>query len=336
MSLLLKHLLAHLFPVLATAHIVPDGGGGADRGDDFDGGDTAVAAGGDDKGDDKGDDDADAAARTAAEVAARAAKDAAGDDDDDDAAGDDNADKPRTRARIPKQRLDQEIQKRRAVEARAAEAEQRLEALLTSQSTAADVSALEKKISELDAAYDEAISDGEKAEAKRIKAELRQLERQLTRAEAAVEATKARTSATNEIRYDMALAKLEAEYPALDPDADAYDEAAAREVLTLLDAFKARGERPDLALQRAVRYVFGAAEKRGLRRSEEAEERTVATRKKVADAVARTPANLARHGTDSDKAGGGAPTAQDVAKMTQEKFAKLDEETLAKLRGDVL
>ena len=41
-------------------------------------------------------------------------------------------------------------------------------------------------------------------------------------------------------------------------------------------------------------------------------------------------------GQDSDKLGGGAVTAKDAMKMSDEDFAKLDEKTLARMRGDEL
>ena len=54
------------------------------------------------------------------------------------------------------------------------------------------------------------------------------------------------------------------------------------------------------------------------------------------DASKRTPPDASRLGQDSDKLGGGMVTAEDAMKMPDEDFLKLDEKTLARVRGDEL
>lgn len=266
--------------------------------------------------------------------------DADADKKDDENEDDDDKNKKKPSIRIPKERLDQEIQKRRAAEARAEERIQALERELAAKASTADIAKLERDIAKKDEEYDDAIADGDKAKAKAVKAELRVLERQLQRAESRAEAAQAKTAAVSELKYDLALSQIELEYPAVNPDSDQFDKDVAAEVADLIDAFKQKGMDPSAALRKAVRYVLGAPKKdapeRDVERDGLREARALEARKKAADAANKTPANLAKHGKDSDAAGGGAPDGKHVAKMSQDEFAKLDAAALAKLRGDDL
>ena len=245
-------------------------------------------------------------------------------------------------ARIPKARLDKEIQRRKLAEERAAERIKELESQIQAQRRSASAEALEKKIAELDDQYDDAIADGEKAKAKQIKAEIRKLERDLNRVEANQQALQAKIAAVSELKYDMALSQIEIDYPQLNPDGDSFDKEVAEEVSDLLDAYKIKGLSPDVALKKAVRYVLGPPkavveaaakdlERDGLRRA-----RAEDARRKVAEAAKAAPASTKDLGEDSDRRGGGMPKALEISKMSQAQFAKLDEEVLRKARGDDL
>ena len=63
--------------------------------------------------------------------------------------------------------------------------------------------------------------------------------------------------------------------------------------------------------------------------------RTLAARDKAASAAAQQPPDIAKVGVDSDKMGGKLDAGKAI-KLSQEQFAKLDDETLARLRGDEL
>lgn len=56
---------------------------------------------------------------------------------------------------------------------------------------------------------------------------------------------------------------------------------------------------------------------------------------KTLEATSKQPASLAKAGMDSDK-DGGSVSAKDVLKMSFKDFSALSDETLAKMRGDVL
>ena len=66
------------------------------------------------------------------------------------------------------------------------------------------------------------------------------------------------------------------------------------------------------------------------------EERAKLEKLAKAEANKKQPPDGKNVGLDSDKAGGGKGGDVDVLRLSQDKFAKLDEETKAKLRGDVI
>jgi hypothetical protein len=321
----LKTLLLMLFaPFFAARMSVVDGAdGGGDRGDEV------VAT-------DEDEDDKPAPKDEADDAEDDKAKKGADEDEDEDA--EEEAEKPaKPKIRIPKERLDQEIQKRRAAEQRAAERIAELEREVAARASTADVAKLERDIAKLDGEYDDAIADGDKAKAKEIKANLRLLERQLTRAESRADAAMAKTAAVSELKYDMALSAIELEHPRVNPDSDEFDKDVAAEVAELIDAFKQKGMDPTAALRKAIKYVLGdpkPADNRDVEKNGLREARAMEARKKAAAAADRTPANLAKNGKDSDTAGGGTPSAKHIARMSQDEFAKLDDAAKAKLRGD--
>jgi hypothetical protein len=270
------------------------------------------------------------------DAAGTPAKDA---DDDGEGEGEGGEKPAKPKIRIPKERLDQEIQKRRNAEQRAAERINELERELASRTSSADIAQLEQDVAALDDQYDEAIADGERGKAKEIKAQIRVLERQIQRAETGLAAANAKVAAVAELKYDMALSQVELDYPALNPDSAEFDRDATAEVAELIDSFKLKGMDPSAALRKAVKYVLGAPTKaaednRNVERDGLREAKASEARRKAADAIARTPANLAKSGKDSDTAGGALPDARAVAKMSQDEFSKLDDTMKARLRGD--
>lgn len=245
--------------------------------------------------------------------------------------------------KIPKERLDQEIRKRRAAEARADERIRDLESQITAQKKATDVEGLEREVDKLENQLDTADEAGDKVKVKEIRANIRKVERQIARAEGAQQAIAAKQAAVSEIRYDMAVSQVELDYPELNPDDEEnYDALKAEEVMDLLDGFRKKGADPSQALKRAARYVLGTPQRaedtaeallkrngEGLRRQREEE-----GRRKAADVLKKSPPDTSKVGLDGDKKGGGEPSGAQIAKMSQTQFAKLDEDTLKKMRGD--
>ena len=129
----------------------------------------------------------------------------------------------------------------------------------------------------------------------------------------------------------------------MNPDHDDYDVDKVTEILDLKSAFEAKGLTASAALQKAVKYVLPAETSKqetatevtpNASKEDVAKVRKQEALKRNIDAAKRTPASTAKVGTNNED--GGELTAEKAMKMTQTEFAKLDENTLAKMRGDIL
>lgn len=314
-----------------------DDGSVVDRGDDFTPtGDDAPGA--TPKDDDKGDN----ALRNGAD-----ADDDKGDDKDDEEekkGKDEKAKKPDSRIPLSRHKeiLERERAQRQELERRLAEAQKGSEAVKVSE----EVTKLEDKVLGLEEAYNKAITDGETQKATQLMREIRQAEREIGEAKSEMRARVAEANAYERARYSITLERVEETYPELNPDHDDYDKAKVDDVAEWKMFYESRkAMTPAKALQEAVKKVMGApttrAEKTAVETKARVDEKDVAAErkkeavKKATDAVGKTPAGLNKVGMDSDKAGGDI-SAKDVLKMSQEDFAKLPDEVLARMRGDML
>lgn len=316
------------------------GGGAADRGDDFtptDDADDAAAAAAAEK----------AAADTAAEKleADLAAKDDAKDDDaDKEADADEDKAKPKAKARIPLDRHEAILKKER--DARA-DLERRLSQYEQGDKVAernAEVTAAETKLSAMEAEYAKLITDGEVEKATKVMSDIRRLERDLVTSNNDLKIQAAVAVATESARYNIALERVEAAFPTLNPDHADFDAELLTDVADLKVTYERKGMTPTAALQKAVDKLVptttakqeAAVEvKPKVDAAAVAAERKKAAVAKTLDAVGKTPASTAGVGLDSDKAGGSIG-AKDVMKMSYKDFSALPEEALARMRGDVL
>ena len=206
------------------------------------------------------------------------------------------------------------------------------------------IAELEAKIEELRFVQDDSAVDISE-EISRLAAKSQQLTKDLAYWRV-LQAAEARAVETT--RYQIALERVEAAYPALNEDHDDFDKEVYEEVVDLMGAYRTKGLTPTEALQKSVRMVFRGQEKTATQerattvkpRVDEADvDKVKADRKKGAvdkalEAVDKSPGTAtAKHGMNSNEAGAGR-TAKDVIKMSQSEFAKLDEKELARLRGD--
>jgi hypothetical protein len=225
--------------------------------------------------------------------------------------------------------------------------------------TEAAIEALEKEAENL-------LNDGKATEYAAKMREIRVLERALNVAATEFATEKARALAVEQVRMDLLVERLEQEYPAINPDADEYDQGKVDEIMELRSAFEKAGKSSSEALAKAVKYVFADAiarkaenakpkekaeddekeekddkkDKKDDKKDDKEDKSKEKDRKK--DAVTRNakdakkiPAKAADHGVDSDKKGGGIK-AEAVTDMTEEEFEALPESTKARLRGDVV
>ena len=240
--------------------------------------------------------------------------------------------------RIPKSRFDEAQAKARQREQALLEEIEKLKGGQQASATQKAVSDMKSKIEELQDKYEDLILDGKKDEARKVRKQVDSMREELVEYQTSVKSDAARKAAIDELSYNAQLASFEAKYPALNPEHEDFDEDQTNEVATLLNAFVKSGVKRADALAKAVKYVLGNPPEQKVSDAAKAlaEERARKAREKAAEANNKQPPNTAKVGLDSDKAGKGGELGIDVMRMSQEKFAKLDEETKAKLRGDEL
>ncbi len=206
-----------------------------------------------------------------------------------------------------------------------------------------EITKLEDGILAMEKQYNKLLADGEIDKASELMSKIRRTERGIVEAKSEMRAQAAEIRARENARYDIALERIEEAYPKLNPDHDDYDKEALADVADLKAVYERRGMTPTKALQAAVTKLLGS-EGRDQKQATEvaprvtekdvAAERKKEAVKKATDAAKRTPPSTRDVGMDSDKAGGGL-TPKDVMAMSQDDFAKLSEEQLSKLRGDI-
>lgn len=323
------------------------GGAATDRGDDFvptdgDEADTETKAA--EKKDEADDTETKAAAAKAAEKKDEADPETKVEDD-----------KSKKDTRVPLSRHKEMLRKER-------ERRQVLEQQLAQYQKGTEVATVNEKITEsetklvkLEGEYAQLMKDGKVEDASAKMREIRALDRSIIESKADMKTAAATAQAIETVRYNTTLERVEAAYPALNPDGDEFDQAKSSEVIKLMRGLQAQGETPAAALQQAVRYVMGApttpeertatttkarvdkdeADEEAAKLLKTAERKEAATKKSI-DTALKQPPSTSGVGADSDKAGGSMLKAKDVVKMPYADFAKLDEATLSRMRGDEL
>ena len=277
-------------------------------------------------------------AKAVADEAAAAAADKTG--DDAGKTGDDDAPKGNM---IPQTRFNQAVGKERS-RAETAEAEllkyQNRERQLQE---AENHEASELKVREMLKQHSSLLADGDLDKASEIMGDVLQLRDDMQNARMDRQADNARNSAKVEVQYDATVERLEAEYPEIDPDSDAFDQAAVRRVQMMVTGImQSEGKNPAEALLEATDILLKPQkEAQGLRDkpSEEAIEsglrRTQQQIDKNIKAAEAQPPATAEVGADHDKTGG-ALDAEAVSKLSWDEFIKVPDEELAKMRGDYI
>lgn len=260
------------------------------------------------------------------------------------AAADPAAPKPKD-SRMPlarhKEILAKERETRANLEARLAQYERGSEVAAIS----TDITALENTVLGMDTEYANHMAAGELKEATAVMAKIRAAERSISDAKAELRIQASTAQITEQARYDTALERVENAYDVLNPDHDDYDKAKLLEVVEWkLFYERQKNYTPTKALQEAVVKIMGketSAQEHATEVKPNVSEKDVAAARKR-DAVAktlnatnRTPANTNKTGLDSNKAGG-ALTADNVMKMSQEEFKALPDDVLSRMRGDMI
>jgi hypothetical protein len=240
---------------------------------------------------------------------------------------------------LPKSRFDEAVRKERAEKAQLQQRLQQLEQKEQQRALAEDAEKSQAKLKEMMKAHSVAISDGELDKASDIMAEAMELQSAIQRSLFERMSASTKEQAKQEVQYDAVIARLEAEYPAINPDSEDFDRSTVRRVQALMTGLlQTENISPSQALQEAVETIIPktpvvapAAEQAvdsGLRRKEAAVEKAVET-------ASKQPPNSKDVGKDHDKEGG-ALDASAVMKMSWEEFVRLPEDKLAEMRGDFI
>lgn len=241
---------------------------------------------------------------------------------------------------IPKQRYDEQVQREREQREAAERRAQQLEEQLQTQTTSQDLEAAKEKLREFIKQRNSFLADGELEKAAEIDEKIFDFQQRMADYQAEQKAMSAKELAKEEMRYDAVVAKLEVDFPQINPDHELYDASTVENIRAAMLGFQqSMNMRPSQALSRAVKLVLGDpakpkedtkddSEAVALRRKQEAVERN-------AKIAGKQPASTADVGIDHDKVGGGL-TAANVMQMSYEEFSKLPETALAKMRGDLM
>ncbi len=247
------------------------------------------------------------------------------------------------RVRIPLERHDAVVaaarQREEALAARIRELEQGTAA--PSRKEVKDVlSEMRTSLEEMQDKYEAHLFAGEKDEAKVVRKELEAAREAYTDQKVAASSNATRAQTIDSLKFEAALAKVEGDFPTLNPDNEAFEDAKANEVAEMMSMFVQNGLTRQASLEKAVKYVMGSPAARAAAGKDTAAEtlrvaREKAAREKAATANGQQPPDSNKAGADNDKAGTRDGTI-DVMKLDQDKFAKLDEETVARMRGDTV
>lgn len=239
---------------------------------------------------------------------------------------------------IPKERFDEAVRKERAekeaVTARLKEFEERE----AQRNVAADFAEANKAVKEMIKQHTSLLADGELDKAADLMEKILEVKEEISERKAAARADQAKTAAKEEVRYDALVAKLEADYPQINPDAEEFDKTAVRKVQAYMTGLM-QSERmsPSAALREAVDTILGATKKPDVTAEKKAEDLGMRRKEqavaKAMDAKTKQPASTKDVGIDSDKIGG-ALDASAVMKMSWDEFVKLPDSKLAEMRGD--
>lgn len=245
--------------------------------------------------------------------------------------------------RIPKERFDEAVNKERtareAAEARAAAAE----ALVRKEEEAVDLSAITAEIKKLNTEYAALLLDGDSAKASEVMDKIQQAIEYRAERKSESSMASATSRAVEQVRWDAAVASLEAKYSAMNPDSADYDQDLTDIVIAEQHRLmQTQGMQASKALivsaeKIASKFMKGVAADeggaRGLAASKGAADRKAEQVARNLDTAKRQPGDMRTSGKDGDKAGESVLSGGAISRAD---FDALPETSKAKLRGDFL
>jgi len=239
---------------------------------------------------------------------------------------------------IPRERFDEVIERRRALEKRVQELEAAQKAPAPAPAAPVEVPKPAVDIDALEVEYGNLLLDGKVDEAKAVRQRIREAERAaLAPKTDGRDPAVTREMIREEIRLQDTIEQLEAEYPVFNNKSDQADPDLIQEVLTLQAGYIEHGGlSPSAALRKAARMVAKANDIAAI--GEEAPpadpepapptpQPTPAQRQKKLELATKQP-------TEAPQRGRNEPTQPSVAEMSDEEFDALPESKKRALRGD--
>tara|TARA_R110002074_G_scaffold133488_1_gene277204 strand:+ start:643 stop:1584 length:942 start_codon:yes stop_codon:yes gene_type:complete len=232
---------------------------------------------------------------------------------------------------IPKTRLDEALQKQRALQ-------KQLDDMQKEQFVApAEPDTYDFESKELE--YQELVLDGENKKAALLRQEIRHAEKQALMFEMQQNVNATVDQTVNQTKQGMEIEdvaeELARKYPTLDPEAKEFNEGYIDEVIELRDAFIGKGYEPADALIRSVKYIVAdhnipeSGTTTQPQQDELAKKRAQVAAK--LEAAEQQPPDLVGEGSSTK-----GQSAVDIATLSDDEFAALPAATLARLRGDIV
>lgn len=240
--------------------------------------------------------------------------------------------------RIPKARLDQELEKNRNLRKQVETLERERESAKAQDKTADKARGLEETIAALEAEYEAFMADGATDKAAAKTKAIRLAERQLNELNSHTMSERARSTIKEELRVETMIESFTERYDAVNPDSDEYDQDVVDQIEGLRSLYEGRGMRASDALKDAFEKVMRRNEPaeqapaKGLSSTPSADTRKQAALNKALDAKAKQPARQVA-GKDSDKKGG-SYEADKLVLLNDEEWDKLPDDVIRKARGD--
>lgn len=235
---------------------------------------------------------------------------------------------------IPKARFDEAVRKERSEKEEYARRLKEYEEKEAQRNVAQDYSEAQKYVKELIKQHTNLLADGELEKAADLMEQILEMKDAVAERKADAKAMSAKDQAREEVKYDALVAKLESDYPQINPEAEEFDKATVRKVQAMMSGLM-QTERmsPSQALKEATETILGAVKASAANSTETGIRRKEAAVSKAMAAKGKQPPSTNNIGLDHDKEGGALDSSA-VMKMSYDEFVKLPDSKLSELRGD--
>lgn len=249
----------------------------------------------------------------------------------------DSAPEPEKKPMVPKSRLDEVLQKQKALQ-------KQLDDMKAAQEVA-ESAPEEYDFSEKEVEYQSLVLDGEAEKAAALRQEMRAAEKAQIAYEMRQEMTQTVTQNQQATALQTAAGELEANFPVFNQDAEEYNAEYTQEVIDLRDAFITQGHGAVEALGKAANFVvknYGLTEaaaeegstltgqKAPTPNQDEVAKKRAEVSKKLKAAESQPPELPGESSADRGE------KALDISTMSEDEFNALPKDTLRRLRGDIL